>query len=231
MNPTVETNRTPEPHSTPTAWVLCPDERLYRFFEIELAHLGLRAIPEPSEALPAPCLLVADTDAHPLDGLTAAAERYACPLLGFGYKTADIPDGCGCFLRRPFALASLESTLRQLSAEAVSTASPLAQAGGTQARGMGGHGDAAATPVMDASTATVSVGDFRVSLTPTEWAILARLYDRRGEAVSREELSALLGANATNSVEVYICRLRRKIEKPLGRRLIRTVRGCGYRVE
>jgi len=67
-------------------------------------------------------------------------------------------------------------------------------------------------------------------MTPAEYAILERLYARRGEAVTREELAALLGGGG-NSVEVYICKLRAKLEKPLGRRLILTVRGVGYRME
>jgi DNA-binding response OmpR family regulator len=69
-----------------------------------------------------------------------------------------------------------------------------------------------------------------VPLTPAEAAILDRLYVHRGEVVSREELSALLGGGG-NSVEVYVCKLRAKIEKPLGRRMIHTVRGVGYRLE
>ena len=69
-----------------------------------------------------------------------------------------------------------------------------------------------------------------VPLTPAETALLECLYAHRGEAVSREELATLLEGGG-NSVEVYICKLRAKIEKPLGRRMILTVRGKGYRLE
>ena len=48
--------------------------------------------------------------------------------------------------------------------------------------------------------------------------------------VPRAELATLLGGGG-NSVEVYVCKLRAKIEKPLGRRMIHTVRGKGYRLE
>ena len=60
------------------------------------------------------------------------------------------------------------------------------------------------------------------------------LMAHRGEIVSREMLeSALQGEGKTdsNKVEVYLCFLRRKIERPLGLRLITTVRGKGYRLE
>ena len=48
--------------------------------------------------------------------------------------------------------------------------------------------------------------------------------------MTREELAALLGGGG-HSVEVYVCKLRTKLEKPLGRRLIHTVRGVGYRMD
>jgi DNA-binding response OmpR family regulator len=59
--------------------------------------------------------------------------------------------------------------------------------------------------------------------------------ERRGEAVSREELSDCLATagkkSDSNKTEVYLCYLRRKLEKPTGRRWITTVRGVGYRLE
>lgn len=67
-----------------------------------------------------------------------------------------------------------------------------------------------------------------ISLTDNEYKVLSRLLSANGEAVSREELSALLGADGGNIVDVYICRLRGKLEAPFGTRIIRTVRGKGY---
>ena len=77
-------------------------------------------------------------------------------------------------------------------------------------------------------------GEDVLRLSPTEAAMMRTLIAHRGEVVSREMLeSALQGEGKTdsNKVEVYLCFLRRKIERPLGLRLITTVRGKGYRLE
>ncbi len=210
--------------AVPAAWVLCEDERLCRFFEIELAHLGLETVTEPSPDL-APVLVIVDTDAHAPETLPEERIPPACPLLAFGYTPVELPSERDVYLRRPFPLAALEAALRRLSASAVR--SPLEPARPSA------HTDGPA-PTTDApavrlepETMTVTMGDFAVTLTPAEWSILRCLYDRRGETVTREELASLLGGGG-NSVEVYICHLRRRLEKPLGRRLIATVRGKGY---
>lgn len=80
---------------------------------------------------------------------------------------------------------------------------------------------------------SVLVGGETVALSKTEWKMLSllTLAARRGKAVSREELGAAIGHHSEkggNIVDVYICRLRKKIEFPIGRRLIFTVRGEGY---
>ncbi len=69
-----------------------------------------------------------------------------------------------------------------------------------------------------------------VRLTAAESSLLQVLARRRGEAVSREELSAesqVLGAG--RAIDVQVTRLRRKIEQnPKFPRYLRAVRGVGY---
>lgn len=80
----------------------------------------------------------------------------------------------------------------------------------------------------------LSFGGHTVRLSPTEGAMMRVLIDNRGQTVSKEQLQACLaGADGaqTNKLEVYICFLRRKIERPTGLHLITTVRGKGYRLE
>lgn len=77
------------------------------------------------------------------------------------------------------------------------------------------------------------VGNERISLSSNEWAILAALCKARevGKCVSREELGRVIGhgeGEGGNIVDVYVCHLRKKIEFPIGRRLIFTHRGEGY---
>ena len=60
--------------------------------------------------------------------------------------------------------------------------------------------------------------------------LLKLLCDNANEAVSREDMNKLFGAEDGNIAEVYICKLRKKLEEPLGKRLIYTVRSKGYKI-
>ena len=56
---------------------------------------------------------------------------------------------------------------------------------------------------------------------------------RCGLVLSKDEILAGVGtttSTAANIVEVYIGRLRRKIDEPFGRNSIGTIRGAGYRL-
>jgi DNA-binding response OmpR family regulator len=77
-------------------------------------------------------------------------------------------------------------------------------------------------------------GETEVSLTAREFSVLEYLVRRSGLAVSKSQI--LNGVwdydfeGDPNVVEVYIRRLRRKIDEPYGRHDIETLRGVGYRV-
>jgi two-component system, OmpR family, response regulator len=94
----------------------------------------------------------------------------------------------------------------------------------------------------------VSVGDLRIdpaqrrvwvggeerTLTSREFHVLEFLVRRAGHVLSKEEILAGVWEDDfdgdMNIVEVYVLRLRRKLEGPNGRHRIQTVRGAGYRV-
>ncbi len=73
--------------------------------------------------------------------------------------------------------------------------------------------------------------DERVELTGREWAVLEALALRTGRIVAKDDLEKLIlgfdSSLASNAIEVHVSSLRRK----LGRDLIETVRGIGYRME
>ncbi len=75
---------------------------------------------------------------------------------------------------------------------------------------------------------TVVYRNQTIALTSSECLVLNLLADRRPEAVSRAELSALFEGTQGNLADVHICHLRKKLEAPFGVRLIETVRGKGY---
>jgi two-component system, OmpR family, response regulator len=76
----------------------------------------------------------------------------------------------------------------------------------------------------------VSADGTDISLSSREWAVLDRLIARRHAIVSKGQIEEALyefGAEVeSNTVEVYVSRLRRK----LGKDAIETVRGLGYRI-
>jgi two-component system alkaline phosphatase synthesis response regulator PhoP len=79
-------------------------------------------------------------------------------------------------------------------------------------------------------------GDTKIDLTSREVAILLTLYERRGQAVSRDELFDLCWGRGfmpnSRALDQYVSALRKKIEiDPANPRIIRTVHGVGYRHE
>jgi two-component system OmpR family response regulator len=84
---------------------------------------------------------------------------------------------------------------------------------------------------LDARSAKVTVDGRPVKLTSHEFRVLSYLMHHRGRVVPQAELSDHIYAQDadrdSNTVEVFIARLRRK----LGSAIIETVRGLGYRVD
>jgi two-component system OmpR family response regulator len=84
--------------------------------------------------------------------------------------------------------------------------------------------------VLDPRLASVTLDGVPVKLTSHEYRVLSYLMHHPGRAVSQSELTEHIYASDlerdSNTVEVFIARLRRK----LGPAFIETVRGLGYRV-
>ena len=65
-----------------------------------------------------------------------------------------------------------------------------------------------------------------------QYKLLKKLGDQPLDSpVRRDELMRLFGAEKGNIADVYISRLRKKLEDPHGPRIIETVRGEGYRLK
>jgi two-component system OmpR family response regulator len=152
-------------------------------------------------------------DARPVLLLTAR-DRLADRIRG-------LDGGADDYLVKPFApeemMARLRAVLRRATA---TTTAPKLSIGGILVD-LAGRG---AWRVQDDG------GEERVDLTAREWAVLEALVRRAGRVVTKSELDRLvLGLDAqvqSNTLEVHVSALRRK----LGRDLIETVRGLGYRV-
>ena len=85
--------------------------------------------------------------------------------------------------------------------------------------------------VIDVEGHHVSVSGRTVSLTATEFKLLAILYQRRGRVQTREELLDVVWGydymGYGRTVDAHIKRLREKLGEASG--MVETVRGVGYR--
>jgi two-component system response regulator MprA len=119
------------------------------------------------------------------------------------------------YLTKPFAFAELVARLHA-----------LVKRGGTAL--IAEVGDLR----LDPATHAASCGGATVDLTPTEFRLLARLAARPGDAVRRRQLVEAAWAHGAivhdNTLDVYIARLRRKLEPLPGAPEIATVHGVGY---
>jgi DNA-binding response OmpR family regulator len=88
--------------------------------------------------------------------------------------------------------------------------------------------------VLDRLEKQVSRGGRRIELTPKEYALLDYLAAHPGRALSRtmivEHVWDQSFEGLTNIVDVYVRHLRAKIDDPFAVKLIKTVRGAGYRL-
>jgi two-component system, OmpR family, response regulator len=88
---------------------------------------------------------------------------------------------------------------------------------------------------IDPGARRVWRGDVEVPLTTREFDVLEFLVRRPGQVVSKREIIAGVWEfdfdGDPNIVEVYVRRLRRKLDEPFGCETIATVRGAGYRLD
>ena len=89
--------------------------------------------------------------------------------------------------------------------------------------------------VVDAASHRVSRANREVQLTAKEYALLEYLARRTGELVSRADIAAHVWDDTfdpfSNAIEVYINRLRKKIDGRHVHKLLHTRRGEGYILE
>lgn len=130
-------------------------------------------------------------------------------------KVTGIDAGADDYLTKPFHMEELIARIRGLIRRAAGQASALLRCGDL---------------TLDTRSGRVTDLGQVVPLTSHEFKVLEYLMHRPGTVVSRTELTehiyALDGDRDSNTIEVFVARLRRKLPSAL----IETVRGRGYRL-
>src|SRR5438552_2294149 len=131
-------------------------------------------------------------------------------------KVQGIDGGADDYVAKPFRMEELLARLRGLIRRASRQVAPELRCGAL---------------ALDARSARVTVDGNPVTLTGLEFRVLSYRMHHRGRVVSPSELTEHIYAQSfdrdSNTVQVFIARLRRK----LGSSYIETVRGLGYRIE
>ncbi|MCK9261242.1 MAG: winged helix-turn-helix domain-containing protein [Azoarcus sp.] len=133
-----------------------------------------------------------------------------------GDRIRGLDCGADDYLVKPFAPEELAARVRAM---------------GRRLSGVSSHLRSFGNVDVDLTARSVRVDSTPVVMTAREWALLEALVLRAGRIVSRTDLETLVsgfdGEAMSNALEVHISHLRRK----LGKDLIETVRGMGYRIQ
>ena len=130
-------------------------------------------------------------------------------------RIAGLNAGADDYLVKPFDLFELSARVAAVARRYSGNPNPQIRLGDLQ---------------VDMSARTVQRAGITIDLTAREWALFEAFVQRPTALLSKAQLEERLyafGADIeSNTIEVYISRLRQK----LGRDLVETVRGMGYRL-
>jgi two-component system, OmpR family, response regulator len=170
-------------------------------------------------------LVLLDLGLPGIDGLTLLREwresAIGTPILvltargSWSERVLGIDSGADDYLGKPFRIEEVVARVRALLRRSHRLAHPALQCGAV---------------TLDTRQARVTLDGTTIPLTSHEYRTLSYLMHQAGRIVPRTELTEhIYGAASerdSNTVEVFVARLRRK----LGPALIETVRGLGYRI-
>jgi len=174
-------------------------------------------------------LIVLDIMLPGRNGYRVCAELRAAgvwtPILMLTAKDGELDEaealdtGADDFLTKPFSYTVLVARVRALLRRAAERTVAPAAVGDLH---------------IDPARRRAWRGEVEIVLTAREFDVLELLVRRAGQVLSKDRiLDAVWESDFEgdpNIVEVYVRRLRRKVDEPFGRRSIETLRGAGYRI-
>jgi two-component system, OmpR family, response regulator len=135
-------------------------------------------------------------------------------------RVAGLDSGADDYLTKPFALAELMARLRALARRGRPERPAVLEVGDLR---------------LDPARREVRRGEQEIDLSAKEFALLEAMMRRPGEVFSRLELIEsvwdIAYENRSNVIDVYVRRLRNKLDDPSAATTIETVRGVGYRIK
>lgn len=134
-------------------------------------------------------------------------------------RIAGLDLGADDYVVKPYVLAELEARVRALLRRPATVVPVRLQVEDL---------------VLDTGTRIAERNGRQISLTSKEYAVLEYLMRHPGEVVTREKISAHAWDDnydpASNVIDVYIARLRKKLDDPAEPPMLSTIRGAGYRL-
>lgn len=196
-------------------------------YAVDCAFDGLDG--EEMGRMPVYDIIILDVMLPGKDGIevcrTLRDERIRTPILMLTARDAlddrvqGLDSGADDYLVKPFEMEELRARIRALLRRESPAKGGLLRAGDM---------------TLDPARHTVERDGQRIDLTAKEFALLEYLMRRPGHLVTREMAEEHLWSDehlvASNVVDVYIRRLRRKVDDPFHEKLLETVRGLGYRL-
>ena len=176
-------------------------------------------------------LVILDLTLPKMDGLDVLKRLRArgskTPVLiltargGLNDRVQGLNLGADDYLAKPFELAELEARVKALLRRTQGNEAVTVSCGALS---------------FDTVSRMFTYGDAALALTPREYAVLEALIMRAGRVVSKDklfdEVFTLDDEVNLDAIEIYIHRLRKKLERSeSGRVAITTLRGLGYLLE